>query len=100
MGNSGIVSFPKGQDEQLELYLGHLSHHVLARETQVDTRGVDVPVAELLLEGIESAAAVQEVDRVAVAEEMSVDVPLEPGSTGRSTDDLIGPLLGDMPATP
>ena len=92
-----MANWNKGQDEQLELYLGHLSHHVLTRETQVDTRGVDVPVAQLLLESVESAAAVQEVDRIAVAEEMSVHIPLEPSSPNCLSDDLVRPLLRDVP---
>ena len=49
------MNLPNGQDEQLELYLGHLAHHVLARETQVDASGIDAPMAQLLLKRIEAS---------------------------------------------
>lgn len=90
----------KGQVWQLEWDLGDLSLDVLIRQPQVDSGGVDVSVPELLLEGVQPAAVVQEVDRVPVAEQVSVDISLETGSPGSLLDDLIGPLLGDVTTLP
>ena len=52
------LNFPNGQEHQLELYLLDLSLNVLVGEAQVYTGSIDVPVAELLLESIQSAIAV------------------------------------------
>ena len=60
------------QERQLELYLVHFAAYVLAGQPQVDACGVDVPVPQLFLESVEASTAVQEVDGVAVPEEMSV----------------------------
>ena len=75
--SSNPLNLSNGQKEQLELDLGHLSFHVFIGETQVDPRSVDVPMPQLLLEGIKPPTAVQEVDGIAVPEEMSMDVALE-----------------------
>ena len=48
---------------------------------------------ELLLVGIESPATVQEVDGVAVAEQMGVDAALEVCPLGHVLDDLVARCL-------
>ena len=42
----------KGQEEQLELYLLDLSLNIPVGEAKVDSRGVDVPMPQLLLKGV------------------------------------------------
>jgi len=51
----------------LELYLLHFSLYVFVRQTQIYSRSIDVPVAELLLKSIQPAATVQEVDSIPMA---------------------------------
>jgi len=53
-------------------------------------------MAQLFLEGIQSTAAVQEVDGVPVTEEMGMYVSLKVGPAGSRLDDLVSPLLGDV----
>ena len=55
-------------------------------------------MAQLFLKGVKPPSAVQEVDSVAVPEEMGVHAPFETGPTRCRLDDLVGPLFGDMPA--
>ena len=57
-------------------------------------------MSQLLLERIETPSTVEEVDRVTVAEQVSVNRPLQANATSRLLDDLIGSLLGDVPTTP
>ena len=82
----------------LELYLVHFPHHILAGQPQVDASGIDVPMAKLFLEGVKPPTAVEEVDSVAVAEEVGVHAAPEVSSPRRVLDDLIGPLLRDVTA--
>ena len=42
------LDLPKGRKVQLELYLGHLPHHILAGQPHVDAGGFDVPISQLL----------------------------------------------------
>ena len=87
---------PIGQERQLELYLVHFAHYILTGQPQVNAGGVDVPVPELLLKGVEAPTAVEEVDGVAVTEQVSVDTTAKTSSSGRLLDNLIGPLLRDV----
>ena len=61
----------EAHERQPELYLGHLPHHILGGQPQVDAGGTNVSMSEVLLEGGEPAIAVQVVDSIAVPEEMA-----------------------------
>ena len=53
-------------------------------------------MAQLLLEGIQPATAIEEVDGIAMSEEVSVDLAFEPSLPGGALDDLVGSLFGDV----
>ena len=89
--------FPEGQEEQLELYLSHFSLHIFIGEAQVNPRRVDIFVAQLLLERVKAATVVQEVYGIPMAEKMGVYVALKVGLPRGLPDNLVCPLLGDMP---
>jgi len=55
---------------------------------------------QLLLESIQPPTAIQEVDGIAVAEEMGMDGAVEACSSGSCLDDLVRPLFGDVAALP
>ena len=55
-------------------------------------------MTELFLLCAQATAAVEEVDCVAVAEQMSVDIPLKPRAVRGLLDNLVCPLLGDVTA--
>ena len=54
----------------------------------------------MLLEGVQPATAVEEIDGVPVTEKVGMYVALESGPAGRILDDLISPLFGDAAASP
>lgn len=55
---------------------------------------------QLLLESIQPATAIQEVDGIAVAEEMGMDGAAEACSLSSCLDDLVRPLFGDVTTLP
>lgn len=79
---SGLPDLPEGQEQQLELNLGHLSFHILIRQAHVDAGRVDVPVPQLLLQHIQATAAVGKNDGVAVTEEVGMHCPMQIGPVG------------------
>ena len=81
---------------QLELDLRHFLFHILIREAQVDSGGVDIPVSQLFLKSIKPATAVQEVDSIPVAEQVGVNVSLWVRPVCGLLDNLIRPLFGDV----
>ena len=91
---------PKGQEQQLELDFGDLSLHVLMGKAQVDAGSVDVPMSQLLLKGIQTSTTIQEVNRVAVPEEVGMDIALKSSAPGGRPDELIRPLLRDVATLP
>ena len=79
-----------------ELEFGDFPTQVVIREAQVDAGGVDVAVAQLLLEGVQTPTTVQEVDGIAMAKQVSVDIAGQVGPAGRTFDNLVSSLLGDV----
>ena len=71
----------------LELYLVHLPHDILTGESQIDASGIDVPMSQLLLKRIEAPSAVQEVDGITVAEQVSMYRPLQVCAPSRPLGD-------------
>ena len=76
------LNLPNGQIPQLKLHLSHLSLHVLIREAKVDAGRIDIPVSQLFLQGIQAATTVQEVNGVAMAEEVGMHRPMQIGPVG------------------
>ena len=60
--------------------------------------GVYVPVSKLLLQGIQTTTAVEEVDGVPMSEQVGMHISLKPCPTGELPDYLVSPLLGEVSA--
>ena len=80
--------------------LGNLAPDVLIGQPEVDAGSVDVAVTQLLLKGIQAATAIQEVNSIAMPEQVGVDIALQISPLSRSFDYLVCPLLGDVASLP
>ena len=89
LDGSLFLDLPKGQEGQLELNSGCLSFDIFIREPEIDSGCIDVPMSQLLLEGIQAAPVVKKVDGIAMPEQMGVDSPLQVGLWCSLLDDLV-----------
>ena len=76
--------------------LRNLSFDILVSKPQVDACGVYVSMSKLLLEGIQTAPGVEEVDGIAMAEQVGMHVPLKPCAASCPSDNPVSPLLGEV----
>ena len=89
-----FVESEDGRGSKLDL--GDFSPQIVVGKAQVDAGSIDVSVPQLFLKGIKPAAAVEEVDGVAMAEEVGMDVAFQTRSLSCSLEDLVSSLFGDV----